>query len=358
MKSVKLWGRIFPLMLVLICALPSWAEEGKAAENKKDAKAVETVKPAKDVKAAEAAKPAKDDKAAKEKIAVVNGTIITRGDFNQEMAPIEQRLKTQQPAADETQLADVRKKVLDEMVRREIMWQESQKKGFKITDAEVEERLTQFKAGFPDEEQFKKGLESMGISEDVIRHQIRQQEAIQKLVEQEVVQKIVISDAETKAYYDENPDFFKVPEQVKASHILIKTEASDDAAKKAEARKKIEDIQKKLRDGGDFEALAKEFSGCPSAPKGGDLGYFGKGQMVKPFETAAFGLEVGKISDIVETQFGYHIIKVTDRKAPSVRSYDEVKERIGNVMKRNKTRDDVEKYIERLKSDAKVEMFM
>jgi peptidyl-prolyl cis-trans isomerase C len=112
-----------------------------------------------------------------------------------------------------------------------------------------------------------------------------------------------------------------MPEQVHARHILVKVDPKADATQKAAARKKIEDIQKQLKNGEDFSELAKKASDCPSNAKGGDVGYFGRGQMVKPFEDAAFSLKPGEVSGIVETEFGLHLIKVMDKKPEKIMDY-------------------------------------
>jgi peptidyl-prolyl cis-trans isomerase C len=148
---------------------------------------------------------------------------------------------------------------------------------------------------------------------------------------------------------------FKQPEQVKASHILIKVTPDADDAQKATARKKIEEIQQKLKNGGDFAALAKEYSEGPSGARGGDLGFFRHGQMVKPFENAAFGLEPGQVSDVVTTRFGYHLIKVTEKKPAKTLAYSEVKDKIGERLKQQKIEKQAGEYIDGLKKDAKIE---
>ena len=177
-------------------------------------------------------------------------------------------------------------------------------------------------------------------------------------MDREIVQKITVTDKEIRTYYDSNLDRFKQSEQVKASHILIPVDPKADDAEKAKARKQIETIQKKVKKGEDFEALAKEHSGCPSNTKGGDLGYFGQGQMVKPFEEAAFALEPGQVSDIVETRFGYHLIKVTDKKPAMTVPFEEVKEGISGHLKQQQVRAKVLAYVEDLRGKAKVETFL
>ena len=116
-------------------------------------------------------------------------------------------------------------------------------------------------------------------------------------------------------------------------------------------------IKQRLKAGHDFAALAKEFSQGPSSTKGGDLGYFARGQMVTPFEDAAFSLKPGEVSDIVETKFGYHIIKVVDKKPETTISYDEVRERLGLYLKGEKTKKEIRIYVKRLEDNANVERF-
>ncbi|MCK4727485.1 MAG: peptidyl-prolyl cis-trans isomerase [Desulfobacterales bacterium] len=182
--------------------------------------------------------------------------------------------------------------------------------------------------------------------------------AIQKFIDNELVQKITVSDKEIKTYYDSNPDFFRQSEQVRASHILIKVHPQAEESQKAEARKALEKIQLKLKEGDDFSALAKESSQCPSSAKGGDLSYFKRGQMAKPFEDAAFALKPGEVSDIVETRFGYHLIKVVDKKPKSMIPYQDVKDRLGQYLKQEKARKEVSLYVEKLKQEAKIERFL
>jgi peptidyl-prolyl cis-trans isomerase C len=201
-------------------------------------------------------------------------------------------------------------------------------------------------------------LSSSNLTEADLKSHMKRGIAVEQLVDREIVQKITVSDKEIRDYYDSNLARFKQPDQVKASHILITVDPKADEAEKAKARKQIETIQKKVKKGEDFEALAKEHSGCPSSTKGGDLGYFGQGQMVKPFEDAAFALEPGQVSDIVETRFGYHLIKVTDKKPAMTTPFEEVKERISEHLKQQQVRAKVLAFVEDLRGKAKVETFL
>jgi peptidyl-prolyl cis-trans isomerase C len=198
----------------------------------------------------------------------------------------------------------------------------------------------------------------MKISEATLKSQMRKNMAIQQFIDKEFVQKINVPEKEVKAFYVSQPDSFKEPEQVRARHILIKVDPGTDESKKAEARKKLKGIHNRLKKGEDFEALAKEFSEGPSGARGGDLGYFSRGQMVKPFEEVAFGLSPGKMSNIVETQFGYHLIKVVDKKPEGIVSFEEVKDRLIQYLKQQKVQEQVTLKIEKLKEKAKVERFL
>ena len=119
-----------------------------------------------------------------------------------------------------------------------------------------------------------------------------------------------------------------------------------------------EDLQGKLQKGEDFGALAKEYSEGPSGPKGGELGYFTRGQMAKPFEDAAFAMKPGEVSGKVETRFGYHLIKVTDKTPETTMSYDDVKDRLGEFLKQKKMQEEINVYVKSLEEQAKIERFV
>lgn len=161
---------------------------------------------------------------------------------------------------------------------------------------------------------------------------------IQIKFEEDKVSPGTITDAEIEDYYTKHIKQYQEPEEVKARHILIK---SDNDRNKALAE--IKDILEKVKGGGNFEELAKEHSACPSKTQGGNLGFFGRGKMVKPFEDTAFSLKPGEISDIVETQFGFHIIKLEERKEARTRPLDEAKEEIKNIINSQKAKEEAEK---------------
>jgi len=147
---------------------------------------------------------------------------------------------------------------------------------------------------------------------------------------QAIRQRTSVSAPDVQRYYEDNKGQYSTPEQVRASHILLKTEGKDDGA----VKKQAEDLLAKVKGGADFAALATKFSEDEtSAVKGGDLDFFGKGAMVKEFDNVAFSLKPGETSDLVKTQFGYHIIRVTDKKPASTRSLEESRVQIEDILK-------------------------
>ena len=290
----------------------------------------------------------------KEKVAGVNGVVITRAEFDREMNRAKQVYGMGRPI-DPSQLPEMKKKVLENLIEREVLFQESQKKGIKIEEAVVNQELEKLKKRFASEDEFKENLTRMDLTEAVLKSEFGRVMAVQRLIEEEIVVKTEVSDKEVEMYYSSNPSQFKQPEQVKASHILIGVDSGADKTKKEEARKKIDQIAARLKKDEDFAALAKEFSTCPSSAKGGDLGFFRRGQMVKPFEEAAFSLKPGEVSDIVETRFGFHIIKVIEKKPETTLTLEDVREELEQQLKQQKVRRDMGKYVAELKAKAKVE---
>jgi peptidyl-prolyl cis-trans isomerase C len=293
------------------------------------------------------------------KVAVVNGSVITQEDFDKEMGQVQQRLASMGKLPGDPQLTEFRKEVLESLINRELLYQESKTKGIKVEEEAVNERLKRLEQRFSNEEEFKNALMKMKLSMADIKSQIERGLAVQELIGKQFADSVSVSSKETKAYYDSNPDSFKQAEQVRASHILIKVDPEADKSQKTAARKKTENIQKKLRKGENFGDLAKVFSDDHgSAVKDGDLGYFTRGQMVKPFEEAAFALMPGDVSDVVETRFGYHLIKVTEKRPESTIPYEDVKEKLQQYLKKKEVEKQVSSYVEELKGKAKVERFL
>ena len=301
---------------------------------------------------------AAEKKAPGDKVAVVNGVTISKDTYDRELDFFVRRAAPGGQQIPDVQMAQMKSEVLESLIDRELLFQESKKKGIQVKSDAVSDQLQKIQQRYPNKEEFKKLLSNMGLTESDVQAQIERGMAIQELLDKEVTGKIKVSDEETKAFYDKNPQLFQQPEQIKASHILIKVQADAPADQKAEARKKIEDVQQKVKKGEDFATLAKTYSEGPSGPKGGDLGYFRRGQMVKPFEEAAFSLKPDETSEIVETQFGYHLIKVNDKKPAKKMTYAEVKDRLNEHLKKQKTDSEANAYIETLRKDAKIEKFI
>ena len=290
-----------------------------------------------------------------DKIAVVNGEVITRSDFDRAVGFAKQRAMQTGQALDDAQLKE---RILKQLVGSELLYQESKKEGIKVDQKAVDERLEQWKKRFPNEEEYKKALSSSNLSVPQMKKDIKRGMTIEKLIVTRFVDKTTVPEKEIKAYYDSNSNLFKQPEQVRASHILIKVEPKAKESEKEDALKKIKEVQKKQKKGDDFAKLAKEYSQGPSNAKGGDLGFFKRGQMVPAFEEVAFKLKPGEVSDIVNTRFGYHLIKVVDKKPESTVPYEEIKERIGQYLKQEKVQKEVKQLVEKLRKEAKVETFL
>lgn len=177
-------------------------------------------------------------------------------------------------------------------------------------------------------------------------------------LEQQIGDKVTVSEEETKAYYDEHKNEFTTPEMVKARHILVKVDPSAPEEEKKQVYQKAEGILKQVQDGEDFAELATELSDdSHTQSKGGDLGFFSRGKIVKPFEDVAFQIKPGETSGIVETQFGYHIIRVEDRKEETLHSYDSMKERIHQRLLQQKKSTQVTNFIDQAMNDANAELY-
>ena len=299
-----------------------------------------------------------ENQPSKDKIAVVNGSVITQEDFDREMSRVQRQFLNMGKHLNDSQMPKIKKEVLENLIGFELLYQESQKKAIKIDEATINEQVMTLKKRFPSEAEFKSALTKVNLSEVAIKNQIARGLAIEQLIGTYVTKKDTVSDQEIKAFYESHPGLFKQLEQVRASHILIKVDPQANEVKRAEAQKKIKEIQQKLQKGEDFATLAKALSEGPSKAEGGDLGYFSRGRMVKSFEEAAFALRPNEVSDIVETKFGYHLIKVIEKRPETTTAFEDAKDKLGQYLKQQKAEKEVSIYVHELKEKAKVERFL
>jgi peptidyl-prolyl cis-trans isomerase C len=179
------------------------------------------------------------------------------------------------------------------------------------------------------------------------------------MIDDEVSSKVEVKPEQVTDFYAKNPDQFKEPERVRASHILIAFPENADAAAKTQARAKAEQVLKDVKGGKDFAALAKQHSQDPgSAVNGGDLGFFQPGQMVGPFNDAAFSLPIGATSDLVETNFGYHIIRVAEKQQGRTVPLEEVRPQVEEYLKNVNREQQTDAFVASLKAKGKVEIFI
>ena len=295
-----------------------------------------------------------------ENIATVNGSGIIVGNYEKVLGLNKQSMEAyygntiwDQEIEEGVKYKDKFKEmILDQMIYTEVIYEAAKKENLLPTEEEVNKSIEEFNTSIKDNDAYKKQLKELGIDDNFLKYQFERNLASDNYKEKFNKDNSVTND-EMKKYYDENKDDFYI-DQVEASHILIKTIDDEDKKlsdeKKAEAKKKAEEVLAKAKAGEDFSELAKEYSqDTVSAKNGGDLGFF-KGEMVKPFEEAAFSMKVGEISDLVESDFGYHIIKVTD-KEDRQKTFDEVKETIRKTLQDEKC----DAQVEKLKEEAKVE---
>jgi peptidyl-prolyl cis-trans isomerase C len=286
-------------------------------------------------------------------VARVNGTLIDSRELRRAKKVM---LRGQTIPPDQNAAAD--KQAVEQLISAELLYQAAAKVEIKDLDKQIDAKLAQGKERFKDEQDFKNAIKELEMDEKELREYTRRDLLITQYVESVFVAKTVVTDAEIRSFYDKNPDKFTREESVKASHILIGVDSAASADDKKKAREKADKLKKELAGGADFATLAKGNSTCPSSQQGGDLGSFGKGQMVPAFEKAAFALKPGEVSDVVETQFGYHIIKLTEKAAAATTDFKDVKVKIGEYLKGVKVNEAIQKYLEETKKTAKIEILL
>jgi len=236
----------------------------------------------------------------------------------------------------------------DRMIDQSLMGQESQKRAYEIDSEQVILGMKQWISKNGGKKAFAKGKHPVIKTQEDLKKEIISQFQFNRLLEEETTCEPVSVD-EAKKYYDARPDLFESEILLTASHILKMAKTEDEFA---EAKKKIIALRTQITEGEDFVKLVKEES--DDSQNDGHLGTFGKGRMVVPFEKAAFSLKPDELSEPVKTQFGWHLIKLLERKEPEVTPFSDVKEKIIEYLGERKKDSIFEKFLDQLKEKAEI----
>lgn len=263
------------------------------------------------------------------------------------------------PQQDKAMYLKLREQILGSLINQELLYQEGKKEGLEPKDTELDAEIAKVKKGFQTPEAFMQVLKMQGLTEEKFIFMVKRIMTMRKFIEVKIQPLAVpVTDKDIANYYEENKSKYVEPEQVHARHILVKLADNATEEQRTAGKDKIKTIFDKAKNGEDFAELAKANSDCPSAKQGGDLGFFTRGQMVKAFENAAFALQVGQISDIVETEFGYHIIKLEEKKEGKQLTLDEVKEKIKDTLSEKAMDQALGDWLKPIREKASIKMLL
>lgn len=252
------------------------------------------------------------------------------------------------------------KDALDNLVTVAVLKSQARQQNLPVDPAKVDQQFQQISKNFPSQEEFQKAMASQGVTEAALRKSIEESLSMQQVLDQATKNAPGPTDEEISKFYDDNVEKFSSPETARAAHILLRADAKSTPEQKAEIKKKLEGIRAEIESNAiTFADAAAKYSQDPSnANKGGDLGFFPRGQMVKPFEDAAFTTKPGTMSPVVETQFGYHIIQVAEQRPARKLTLEEATPPIKQILNQAARQKAAQKYVSELKAQAQVETFM
>lgn len=289
-------------------------------------------------------------------LARVNGSDIPAGNLEWAVKLFLEKNSQDPRSVPAAQLQDLRRQLLDSLVSSEVLYQASRAAGISVAEEAVTQQLQALQGKFPSEADFSKYLQEQGLTPEQMKDRARRNLATEQLVQREVNSKVTVSDQEISDYYQKNRERMRRPEAVKLSEIFVVADPRAGAEAKSRARQKIESLLKEVRAGKDFASLARQFSESPDAKNGGDMGYISRNGTLPVLSEAAFRLKVGEVSDIVETPYGYHILKATDKRPAGEVALPDVKAQIAVLLRQQKEQEAFNAYLARLKAGAKIEI--
>lgn len=286
-------------------------------------------------------------------VAEVNEDQITLGEVNRVVQAYRSgRVFHADPTQPEGLL---QRQAIRELVGQRLLFREAQRAGLSLPDDEVQDFVDRERAVFASAEAFREALSQIGLTESSLAEGYRMDMAVRAFIEDSIRSRLSVSVEEARAFYDGNPGNFTQQEQVHGRHILITVPDAADEAAEEDARQRIDAVARRIQGGDDFAVVAREESEDPgSGQRGGDLGFFRPGQMVSPFDSVAFALPTGVLSDPVRTRYGYHLIEILQKQEPRLVPFEEIDSRLVDGLLAQKTQEEVEALVESLRKKAKI----
>jgi len=253
----------------------------------------------------------------------------------------------------------MRREAMDLMIEQELVRQAAEHEGIAISNAEVDARVAELRSVFDRPEAFARRLENEDFTEESHRKHVAGMLAAGKYMDGIRAAVPAVSDEELTAYYRDNEYRLTFPEKVRVRHILLTWKDMGTQDDRAAIRGQMVPILEQARSGEDFAALAREYSeDRDTRLKGGDTGFFYRGQMVPAFEKTAFALAPGEVSDVVETPFGVHIMRLEERRAARLLPLDEIREKLRDHVRKERTEAAVKQEIARLRAAAEIDILV
>ena len=290
----------------------------------------------------------------------VDGSKLTRKQLDSEMRIKMEAIKKNIPAGRTQQIkAEMRKQIINDFTVRTLLANEVNRMKISTSDQDVSEAIERLKSSLPQGMTIEDFMKKNKFTKEKMYEEIRLGIKINKLVLLQATGKTKPTEKEITKFYQKNKEKFSIPESAHVRHILVAKAPGDDEKIKTEKKSKAEELRKRLIAGASFAEIAKNNSDCPSKNNGGDLGVFSRGEMVKPFEYAAFSQEINSIGPVVETEFGYHIIQVLEHFPPKTLTLDDndTKARISAFLQQQKQQEAFETLIKKLRSKAHIVVY-
>ena len=282
----------------------------------------------------------------------VNGTVISQSSVRDLLKSV--IAGSPAPPSSE-ELEDLSRAALDSLVDLELLYQEAVARHVRVSQSEIDAEIEHTRARFRDASQFDAALQQSGLSHERLQQDTRKTLLADRLLEQVVWRDIRVSDADAKAFYDRNRREFEHPEQVRVRHLLLR--APPNGPEREATHKKAVAMRSQIAHGAAFADLARKSSDDgESAPRGGDLGYVGRGVLPAEVENAAFALPKGGLSDVIETPMGYHLVQVLDRKSPGVTDFSQVKDAIVQTLVNQEKKQRQAAFVADLRKKATIEL--